>query len=232
MLTDALAVAYGQSDQECGILPFRHSMFDPAALPLKTVCSQIRNFLDTHPHEILTLILEDFTYNLPLLAHAFQKTGLINYAHAQSVSKSWPKLSAMIARNKRLVVFLRSSDQAPYKNFPWLNPLWEFAWDTKWQFNRARDFLKDEVPNRGKKAYELRKTDPHNKIFIVYHFITPFAGGSKKWARKVNRASLLKWRLNELRKKTGHIPNFIQVDFFQYPHNDIFKVINEINAIS
>lgn len=232
MVTDALVLAYGQSDDTFGMLPFRHSMFDPAALPLEKVCSHVAAFLKKYPHEILTLILEDFTYDLPLLADAFQKTGLSKYAHAQEISQPWPTIASMVARNKRLVIFLRSSDNAPYNKFPWMNPLWAFAWDTKWQFYRARDFLKDEVPNRGKNAYEMRKTDPNNKIFIVYHFITPFAGGSKKWACRVNRAKVLKWRLHELQKRTGHIPNFVQVDFFQYPHNDIFKVINELNGIT
>lgn len=231
MLTDALALAYGQSDQESGMLPFCHRMFDPAAVPLQTICDQIAAFLKKYPREIITLILEDFTYNLPLLAYAFEKTGLIKFAHTQNISQPWPTLAAMIGSNKRLVIFLRSSDNAPYKKFPWMNPLWEYAWDTQWQFSRARDFLKDKIPNRGEKAYELRTADPHNKIFIVYHFITPFAGGSKKWACRVNRARVLKWRLQELQKKTGHIPNFIQVDFFQYPHNDIFRVINEINGV-
>lgn len=230
MLTDACTVAYGPKDHTWQtLLPFNHKIFDPAALPLDAVCAQVAMFLAMHPQEIISLILEDYTDNLALVAHSIEQSGLREYAHIQSTAQPWPTLGAMVANNKRVVIFIKSGDNVAYEKFPWMNPLWEFAWDTSWQFKRARDFLHDNVPNRGKKAYELRNNDPCNKIFIVYHFITPFAGGSKKWACKVNRSHVLKRRLNQLYKKTGHIPNFVQVDFFQYPHNDIFKVINELN---
>ena len=38
--------------------------------------------------------------------------------------------------------------------------------------------------------------------------------------------------LHKLAQQTGHIPNFVQVDFFEYPNNDIFKVINSLNGVA
>lgn len=230
-LRNALYVAYGEHDSEHGLIPFPHGMFDPAQQPFKDICKEVCTFLDTHPYEVVTFILEDFTDNIPLIAAAIQESGLLHYVHAQNINNPWPTLKEMIDSGKRMIIFLRSNDVVHYVNYPWLAPLWDYAWDTRYDFTRIADFKRDQIPHRGKDAYEQRNRYPKNKLFIVYHFITPFAGGSKKWARRANRVSILKHRLNKLKMQTGHIPNFVQVDFFEYPHNDIFKVINLLNNI-
>ena len=80
---------------------------------------------------------------------------------------------------KRMIIFVRSNDTAHYNCYPWICPLWDYAWDTRFNFSRIGDFKYDKVPNRGKEAFEQRHSGPKNKLFIVYHFITPFAGGAK-----------------------------------------------------
>ena len=215
-----------------GLFLLTHGMFDPACRPLRQICAEVRAFLDTHPHEIVTFILEDFTDNIPLIASDIQESGLYNYLLRQDIDKPWPTLGTLVANGKRMIIFVRSNDITQYSNYPWLLPLGDYAWDTRFNFSHARDFKYDQVPNRGKGAFEQRHQEPKNKLFIVYHFITPFAGGSKQWAKRVNQAAVLKKRLNKLRAQTGHIPNFVQVDFFEYPHNDIFKVVNSLNGIA
>jgi hypothetical protein len=231
-LRDALRVAYGERDGQQGMIPFPHGMFDPACRDLKNICSEVRVFLDAHPHEVVTLILEDFTNNIPLIASAIQESGLYSYVHTQRLTDSWPTLATLVLNGKRMVIFVKTDNKAQLRDYSWLCPLWDYAWDTEFNFKRIADFRNDRVPNRGRQAYEQRDTSPHNKLFIVYHFITPLAGGSKKWAIRANNRSLLKRRLDRLAQQTGHIPNFVQVDFFEYPHNDIFKVINELNEMA
>lgn len=231
-LREALRVAYGEHDGQQGLIPFPHGMFDPACERFKNICAEVKAFLDTHPHEIITFILEDFTNNIALVAADIQESGLSAYVHTQQQDEPWPTLDSMVKSGRRMVVFVRTQDEVGLKRFSWLCPLWDYAWDTRFHFSRMADFKYDLVPNRGIQAYEKRLDKPQNKLFIVYHFITPFAGGSKKWAMRANRKSVLSRRLAKLAQQTGHIPNFVQVDFFEYPHNDIFRVINELNGIS
>ena len=229
---NALRVAYGEDDGQQGLIPFPHGMFDPACQSFKKICAEVRAFLDTHPYEIITFVLEDFTDNIPLIASDIQESGLFKYVHTQHRDRPWPTLGKLVATGKRMIIFVRSNDTAHYSRYPWIAPLWDYAWDTRFNFSRLADFRHDQVPNRGKESFGQRHSGPQNKLFIVYHFITPFVGGSKKWAKRANRISVLKSRLNKLAQQTGHIPNFVQVDFFEYPNNDIFKVINSLNGIA
>lgn len=230
MVVDALAVAYGSSDEQNGVIPFNHAILDPSARPLFKVFADVGTFLTQNPHEIVTLILEDFTNNRAAIAAAVHLGGVYSLVHTQPLDQPWPTIGKMIQDNNRLVIFVRSeNDHSPKENYPWLHDLWSFAWDTKWDFKKISDFKHDSIPNRGVEAFETRNAGPSNKLFIVYHFITPLTGGSKHWAMKVNRTSVLQPRLRSLWKQAGHIPNFIQVDFFEYPNNDIFTVVNRMN---
>ncbi len=230
MVIDALRVAYGATDTESGVIPFNHAILDPSARPLSTVFTEVGSFLAKNPNEIVTLILEDFTNNRAAIAAAVHLGGTYTYVHTQPLDQPWPTVGQMISDNKRLVILVRSEDDHSSKeNYPWLHDLWSFAWDTRWDFKKITDFKHDTIPNRGLEAFETRNVGPCNKLFIVYHFITPLTGGSKHWANKVNRAAILEPRLRSLWKQTGHTPNFVQVDFFEYPRNDIFAVVNRLN---
>lgn len=229
---EAFAAAYG-TDNATGLIPFNHCVLDPAARPLSVALGEIRSFLDSHPHEIVTLILEDHTKNLALIAGDFIQAGLMNYVTAQSLDKPWPTLREMVGKNQRLVVFVHGDEHLAYALYPWMHYIWNFAWDTKWEFKTINDFndvTHDAIPNRGKQAFDA-KTNPKNKIFIVHHFVTELMGGSKVNAKKANKKTILKPRLERLAKQAQHIPNIIQVDFYQYPSNDIFDMVNEINGV-
>jgi hypothetical protein len=227
---NALRLAYGSTDDQHGPIPFMHGMFDPASQPLKNICSTVYTFLNTHPHEVVTLILEDYTGNVALIAEAIKDSKLVTYAHRQDNDKPWPTLGSMVCANKRLVVFVRSSQKNFKSRYPWLHQLWDFAWDTRFSFKRIGDFRHDKIPHRGKDAFKLKDTGPRNKLFIVYHFVTPCTGGSIRWARRANKISVLSRRLERVARQAQHIPNFIQVDFFEYPNNDIFRVVDTLNS--
>jgi hypothetical protein len=232
LIRDACRAAYGEGDKD-GMIPFKHCILDPSKRTLATLLGEVKQFMDKNPHEVITLILEDHTKNLDRLAQDFEKSGLNSYVHAQDINEQWPKLGAMISSNKRLVVFVHGADDLPYNKYPWMHYIWNFAWDTEWDFRDAsdlRDQNKDTMPKRGVAAFQARKQGPKNKVFIVNHFVTPLTGGSKSEAKKANRKSCLQSRIDRLVKASGQIPNIIQVDFFQDPGSDIFDVVQSLNA--
>lgn len=227
----AFEAAYG-FDNSCGLIAFNHCILDPSRRPLLVLLNEIKEFLDKNPREVITLILEDHTGNVENIVADFTKAGLINYLHAQELSQEWPYLKDMIGTRHPLVVFLHSEKEA--SNVPaWLHPIWDYAFDTQWDFKTAND-LKDEkydvIPNRGKEVYAAKETR-NNTLFVAYHFITELVGGSKIGAKKVNKKAFLRSRIERLAKQAKKIPNIIQVDFFELPNNDIFDVVNELNGV-
>lgn len=233
LVAEAFKAAYGDENKP-GVIPFNHCVFDPSRKPLQQLLGEIREFLAKNPCDVVTLIVEDHTKNLSLLAQAFEKAGLIQNLHIQDSSKEWPTLGAMIEANKRLVVFVHGDDSLEYNKYPWMHHIWSFAWDTEWNFTdigALKNGENDVVPKRGRASYDSRNQGNRNKIFIVHHFVTPASGGCKKSAKKVNNKAVLQARIDRLKNQTGCIPNIIQVDFFQYPNNDVFEIVNALNGI-
>lgn len=231
LVRDAFKAAYGDGKTP-GAVQFNHCIFDPSRTSLVVMLRDVKKFLDEHPHEVITLILEDHTHDLDRIVKDFKDNDLMSYLHIQEVNKSWPTLGHMVETNKRLVVFVHGDEVLEFSKYPGIHNLWQFAWDTEWNFDDAgalKNARNDIFPKRGKDIFAQRMENPKNKLFVVHHFVTPSTGGCKKSAKKVNHKNFLLARLNRLKKDAGHVPNIIQVDFFQYPNNDIFEVVNSLN---
>lgn len=232
LVRDAFKAAYGDGKKP-GVIQFNHCIFDPSRKQLVGTLKEIKNFLQDHKNEVFTLILEDHTNDLAKIALDFQSSDILPYVHAQDISKPWPTLGDMVETNKRLVVLVHGDESLDYSKYPWMHNIWNFAWDTEWNFSdlsALKDESKDIVPKRGQQSFANRALGPKNKLFMMHHFVTPSTGGCKKSAKKVNHKSFLTARVNRLKGVAGQIPNFIQVDFFQYPNSDIFDVVNALNG--
>ena len=235
LVRDACKAAYGDGDGSQGVIQFRHCILDPSRRPLATLLGEVKQFLVTHPQEILTVIVEDHTNNLDQIATDFKVHGLDAFAHTQDIAKEWPTLREMVKSGKRLVILFHGKEDLDYKKYPWLHPIWLFAWDTAWEFqdpSHLNDPKKDIMPKRGQQAYTDRHKGVRNKLFIVHHFVTPLAGGCKKSARKINKKSFLQNRLERLTKSAGQKPNIVQIDFFEHPQHDILDVVCELNGVA
>lgn len=233
LVREAFKAAYGD-EQNPGIIQFNHCVFDPSRKQLIEILRDVKSFLDSHTHEVITLILEDHTKNLLHIARDFQESGLLPYVHVQDISQPWPTLGQMVESNKRLVVLIHGDEKLDYTSYPWMHDLWTFAWDTEWNFcdvSSLKDEAKDVIPKRGQKAFADRFNGPKNKLFIMHHFVTPSTGGCKKSAKRVNNKTFLNNRIARLKSVAGQIPNIIQVDFFQYPNNDIFEAVQALNSV-
>lgn len=235
LVRDACKAAYGDGDHEKGTIQFRHCILDPSRRPLVTLLKEVKQFLVTHPQEILTVIIEDHTDSLDQIAADFKTNGLDAFVHTQPLNKEWPTIGQMVKSGKRLVILLHGKEDLDYSKYPWLHPIWQFAWDTAWEFQEPghlNDLQKDIMPKRGQQAYNDRHKGARNKLFIVHHFVTPLAGGCKKGAKKVNKKAFLQTRLERLMKSAGQKPNIIQIDFFENPQTDILEVVNALNGIA
>lgn len=172
----------------------------------------IRLFLDCHPAEVVTLILEAHI-DEPTTARAFEDAGLMPYLDVQPVgSSTWPTLGEMITSGRRLVVFTESSDVT----LPWHHEAYAFMWDTNYAAQTPSDFSCDVL--RGSRA---------NGLFLLNHFLTaPIA--SVSLAEMVNHNPLLLDRARACQTESGFLPNFVALDFVDL--GDLLPTVEALNG--
>jgi hypothetical protein len=188
--------------------------------------TEIRVWLDAHPAEVISFIIETDADTVNLehwIRDAFVASGLEPYAHVQTPGTPWPTLAEMIAANHRLVVL--TDDASPHTlcdadgmPCPWYQYLWSsLAFETHFSYSRPSDF--SCVDNRGA---------PGNDLFILNHFLTNNTG-APSYAQQVNHGFLLSSRARECWSYQGRIPNFVTVDFYEI--GDVLRITNLLNYL-
>lgn len=180
--------------------------------PLGDALADLRAFMDCHPAEVLTLILEAHIDEARTAA-AFEAAGLLPYLHEQPLGAPWPTLREMIESGRRMVVFTESADVT----LPWYHHAYSYGWDNDYANTTPADL--DCVPNRG---------SGDNDVFILNHFLTaPVAMPSL--AEMINHDPFFIERARACETEAGQLPNFITVDFYEV--GDLFAVVDALNGV-
>lgn len=180
--------------------------------PLVDTLTDIREFLESHPYEIVSIIFESYiSANDTRLT--FEAAGLTPYLHAQPVASAWPTLREMIATDRRLVVFTDNQGGT----YDWYHDVWAYAFETHYSF--ATPAALSCTPNRG---------NPANNLFILNHFLTQ-TFGSPTLAEQINHDPLFIDRANQCAADDAHLPNFVTVDHYQI--GDVFPVVDALNGL-
>ena len=170
-------------------------------------------FLDEHPDEVVTLLIESHV-SAEDTAAAVAQSGLDGYVRTQPPGAPWPTLREMIASGRRLVVFTESGGGAP----GWYLSLYEHSWETAYSFRTPADM--SCAPNRG---------DPRHPLFVLNHFISdPVA--DRAMAAQINHDPTLLDRARRCMRESGRLPNFVAVDF--YDVGGLFAVVDALNQES
>lgn len=104
----------GQTHIEGGTIRLCHTLcFLRDAGPLEEMLTPVKTFLDSNPNEVVTLLLtnQDGVEGTAFDA-VFKGTGLDQYAYVpedEMTLDQWPTLGDLIARDKRLVIFMGMS---------------------------------------------------------------------------------------------------------------------------
>jgi hypothetical protein len=178
--------------------------------PLVDGLTRIRAFLDAHPAEVVTLILESYVSAADFAA-AFAASGLLPYALAHTIGTPWPTLEQMIDAGSRVVVLTDSGGGA----YPWYLPVFGVAFETDFDNATPADF--SCVDNRG---------SPGSDLFILNHFLTQLLG-QPALADLVNHEPYFGDRARECWRFQGRIPNFVTVDFYEI--GDLLAVTRSLN---
>jgi len=190
-----------------------HAVCRGGALPLVKTLREIRAWMDQHPDEVVTLVLQSGITG-EQTASAFRKAGLADllFTPARDPRAAWPKLGEMVEENKRLVVFTEGSGGPA----PWYRSLYRYGMETPYDF---RDPSRMScAPNRGGTG---------KRLFLLNHFITN-GGGSRLDAGRVNARDFVLDRARRCGAERGRPVNFVAVDFANL--GDAAGAVSALNA--
>lgn len=175
-----------------------HAVCRAGAVELVPTLRTIGDWMNDHPTDVLTLIVQD-AITAEDTAEAIDQAGLTDLVHTPDPdpAEPWPTLGEMIDDGRRLVVFAEQADgpQAWYRNF------YRYGMETPFSF-RSPDEMSC-TPHRGGTG---------KRLFLLNHFITD-AGGSRLDAGKVNARRYVLDRVQDCERERGRPVNFIAVDY-------------------
>ena len=211
-------------------------------LPVQTMLTTLKTFLDSHPNEIITLFLNVFDLKQmhQELQNVFHFTGIDSYMVDQAIDQEWPTIGQLIAANKRLIVFADERINAPGFNYG--N---DFIYSNDYNYTSVDALNADAgagaLTNQAwqrKVAHEQNPTDPKNPdntLFGLNHFVTPGLAGTPATAQIANSYDSLMGHVNRcaatltLNGKKIY-PTFLEVKFYDLNFEDQLKVAARLNG--
>ena len=180
--------------------------------PLVDGLTELRVFLDANPGAVITLLLENYIDHEDIKA-AMDASGLLELAFAHPPGTPWPTLGETIDAGNRVVV-LGPDGGADH---PWLLYTWTEAFETTWDNDVPEDL-----------NCEITRGSPDNPLFNLNHFVSnPLPEPCQ--AATVNFNPFFLDRVMDCWEETGHIPNFVTVDF--YSVGDVLAVVDALNGV-
>jgi len=174
---------------------------------------EVAAFLQAHPREVVTIILESRVSAEDTRA-AFVAAGLGDRLHVQKHGARWPTLGEMIAADRRLVVFTDRDGGA----WPGYHAQWHHTFENPHAAWDDRSF-----------ACKVNRGRGDNALFVLNHFVSNPLPDRAQSARVNQRASLL-GHLQRCARERGRWPNFVTVD--HYDLGDVLAVVDEVNGLA
>ncbi|KAI4198795.1 MAG: hypothetical protein LQ350_005036 [Teloschistes chrysophthalmus] len=141
---------------------------------LKDYLKVIKSWLDTHPHEVVTLLLTNGDRR-PISEYdaAFRQSNITHYAYNMPPGDpnrwtldSWPTLGQLIANNTRLLVFLdRGADQI---QIPYILNEFSYFWETPFD---TLDPLFPSCAIDRPTGLEAYPQSVRQRMYIMNHFL-------------------------------------------------------------
>ena len=188
-----------------------HSYCELGATKFSETLAGIRSFMDQHPYDVVTLILEDYAAALDIV-QAFRDAGLEQSMVHHEPGRPWPTLHQMQRRGTRLVVFAQNQG----RKAPGLLDAFAEMGETPYSFHSAAEL--SCRPNRG-----LAESPP---LFLLNHWIDD--PNRRAAAALVNEFDVLSARAKQCQRERGHLPNFVAVNFAE--DGDLLRVVDDLNG--
>jgi hypothetical protein len=196
-----------------------HAVCELGATKLTTALGWFKDFLATHPDEVVILFIED-AVSPEDTATAFSESGILHYAYEHEPGQPFPTLRELIDADKRL--FVMAERKSGGGEFPWYHQGFDLTQETPYTFDspaELADTATSCAPNRGAES---------NPLFQLNHWVEKIPR-SPSTARQVNAFDFLYDRARACQELRGLVPNIVGVDF--YDEGDVAEVTRALNGI-
>lgn len=175
-----------------------HNYCELGAVRFDDVLADIKQFMDTHPDDVVIIIIQDATTPADTAA-AIEVAGLAERAYTLDRDRPLPTLRQMIESGKTLLVFAEGGGAgAP----AWYQPAYEHWFQETVYTFPSIDAMTCE-PNRGPSDAPL---------FLVNHWVSA-SPPDPALAARANAPEVVGQRLRDCLDQRGRIPNVIALDF-------------------
>jgi hypothetical protein len=191
-----------------------HGFCELGATPLDPMLEGVRQFLVSHPGEVLVFVIEDYVAPADIAA-AFRDSGLERFVYRGAPKPPWPTLRELVDSDQRVLV-LGENDTA---GVPWYHRVSEVVQETPYKFEKPEEF--SCRPNRGGTA---------GSLFQINHWIETLPAPKPSNAAIVNAHDFLLARARRCQRERGKLPNLLAVDFART--GDVVGVAAELNGLA
>jgi hypothetical protein len=182
------------------------------AIELTSALSQVREFLDDNPGEVVTLIIQN-EVSATDTAKAFSAAGLDDHLYAHDPDEPWPTLGELVHDGHRLVTFSEVETPAP----DWNHPAFRYMQDTPYA-----------VSSPGELSCTRYRGEKTASLFLLNHWARRSAP-DRADARVLNAREAIVSRARACAAERGQLPDFIAVDFFSL--GDVMGAVDELNGL-
>ncbi|KAI5462426.1 PLC-like phosphodiesterase [Mariannaea sp. PMI_226] len=210
--------------------------------PITNWLTTVREWVDTHPYDVVTILLGNGNYSKPsLYAPYIEQTGILKYAYSAPYLPmeydDWPTLGELIVRGKRVIMFL--DYEANQTAYPWLLDEFSQMWETPF------DPVDQAFPCTVQRPPNLSKESSQNRLYLMNHnlnaefnvFGTDLLVPAVSLLNQTNNYTgygSLGLAANNCRSDWGRAPNFLNVDYYNYGGfpGSVFEAAARINNVT
>lgn len=195
------------------------------ASDLVEVLDEVRQFLETHPNEVLVFVNEDYVAPRDF-AFAVEESGLIEHVYTEPLDH-WPTLAEMIESDGR-VLFLSQSEIG---DVPWYHLAYEGVMrETPYSFNDLQIEMLTS-PQGQVESCRANRGGNTGGLFLMNHWILGNGVSPRvEFAETVNTKQVLVNRARVCETVRGKLPTILAVDFLGV--GDVVGAARQLNGLS
>lgn len=208
---------------------------------LSTWLSEIKDWLDANPNDVVTVLLVNSDDATASDLHSeFEAAGVNNYTYTPtsqtSAPSSWPTLQELISKGTRLMTFVASLDSNTVA--PYLMDEFTFIWETPYNVDTPSNF--SCLPDRPDSFKgNLKSALSSNQLPLMNHFLyessilgiqTPNASYVSTTNAPSGGVGNLGTAADTCKAAYGSPPTFILVDFFD--KGPAIRTVDNLNGIT
>lgn len=210
--------------------------------PITDWLTRVRQWVDDHPYDVVTILLGNGNYSHPdLYAPHIEASGIVKYAYRPRVFPmsldDWPTLSDMIIRGKRVVMFL--DYKADQKAYPWLLDQFSQMWETPF------DPIDPTFPCDIQRPPKLSDERAKDRLYLFNHnlnaefnlfdaqILVPAVSLLNRTNGETGFGSLGN-STEGCVEKWGRAPKILNLDYYNYgePEGSAFRVAARFNNVT